>query len=311
MTVAYTDRELVLVAFGLGEAFWMAPLFSPTGAGAYAELGLNDLSAVYFATRSAPLGTAPAEVVTAAFYNFHPEKVGRYIPSVWERTTPTAVLEAQREVAGQTLLTLLGDWVGSADAREAADLVREAAERRNIAGRPLFAGYSALPWPDDSDTHLTLFHGFTLLREYRGDSHIGVLIANGVDACECGLMMAAAVAGGCECHRVFAATGIRVDVDSPPDPAVLTDREWPVEDRRAALARLVERGLLDEHGQLTHSGMAFHLELERQTDAAATMAWERTRGEQVERLMNLLQEPASLLRRSWSVGGGRIAASRG
>ena len=47
----------------------------------------------YFATRSAPLGQVPAEVVTAVFYNFSAERVRWMVPAVWEVATPALVAE--------------------------------------------------------------------------------------------------------------------------------------------------------------------------------------------------------------------------
>jgi hypothetical protein len=47
----------------------------------------------YFAGRAAPLGTAPAAVVHAVFYNFADGEVARHIPWVWEITTPTKAEE--------------------------------------------------------------------------------------------------------------------------------------------------------------------------------------------------------------------------
>jgi hypothetical protein len=305
---SYAGRELVMLVFGLGESFWVTPLFSPSTTEPYERLGLTDLSQIYFATRSAPLGTVSPEVITATFFGFHPAKIERYIPSVWENATPTEVVEAQYSVADRTLRDHLGDWIDSAPAKQAAELVRAAAQNREVAGRPLFASYAGLPWPDPADPHLTMWHGFTLLREYRGDSHIGVLVANGIDACECHLLLYAAVAGGCECHRQFARSGLRADVTTPPNPQVLTDREWPVQDRQAALGRLRERGLLTEDATITAEGMALHTQLEHDTDRASTVHWERDETDNIEQLARWLREPAQRLRQTWKIGGGRLTS---
>ncbi|MDX6362033.1 MAG: hypothetical protein QOC85_1036 [Streptomyces sp.] len=209
-----------MVAVGLGDAFWLAPLVAPLGSPRFAAIGLEDFSRMYFAVRSGPLGQVPAELVTSAFFGFHPDKVERYIPAVWNRTTPATALDTLRTVADETLRATLGDWVHSTDAATAADLLRRGAEARGTAagGRPLFAAHSALPWPDPADAHLVIWHACTLLREFRGDSHIAVLVANGIAACESHLLLAAAAAGGCDCHAAFAAMGLRVDLDTPPDP---------------------------------------------------------------------------------------------
>lgn len=298
----YADGRFVLVALGLGEAFWTAPVMNPVSRAPYERLGLDDFTETYFATRSAPLGRVPVEVVTSTFFGFHPDKVTRYLPSVWDRVAPEQVIEAQRAAADETLRQRLGDWLGSDDARESADLVRAAAENGEVGGRPLFAAYASLPWPDPQDRHLVLWHGFSLLREYRGDSHIATLVANDIDACECHLMMAAGALGGCECHAGFVGLGIAVDTETPANPDVAADREWPVEDRRAALARLCERGLLRPDGTITEAGMDLHRAIERTTDIAATSRWERRQGPGgPDRLAELIQEPVRRLLSGWSL----------
>jgi Helix-turn-helix family len=49
-------------------------------------------------------------------------------------------------------------------------------------GRPLFAGYAALPWPEDR--YLQLWHAHYLLREFRGDGHISILASEGLSGLE-------------------------------------------------------------------------------------------------------------------------------
>jgi hypothetical protein len=133
-------------------------------------------------------------------------------------------------------------------------------------------------------------------------------VANGIDACECHLLLSSAVAGGCQCHRPFARGGLRVDVVTAPNPRVLTDREWPIEDRQAALGRLRDRGLLTEDGTITAVGMALHTALEEQTDRAATLHWERTRTAEIEQLAHWMREPAQRPRQTWNIGGGRLTS---
>ncbi|MFC6605903.1 hypothetical protein ACFQFC_02445 [Amorphoplanes digitatis] len=50
----------------------------------FLALGMRNYWDGYFAGRAAPLGTAPAEVVHAIFYNFADGEVARHIPWVWE-----------------------------------------------------------------------------------------------------------------------------------------------------------------------------------------------------------------------------------
>lgn len=153
---SFADRHFATVVTGIADAFWLPPLISRSGAARFAKLGLTDFGQVYFAVRSSPLGRVPAEVVTSAFFGFHPSKVRRYIPSVWNRTTPEEVHGTLVSVADETLGAALGDWVGSPESEQAAALLRQAAEQRasGMPGRPLFAAYSSLRWPDPAKHHL-------------------------------------------------------------------------------------------------------------------------------------------------------------
>ncbi|SDY05697.1 hypothetical protein SAMN05661080_02177 [Modestobacter sp. DSM 44400] len=68
----------------------------------------------------------------------------------------------------------LPGWRESAEASEAADLARRAAEAVDVPGRPLAAANAGLPWPDAP--HLVLWQALTTLREHRGDGHLAALL---------------------------------------------------------------------------------------------------------------------------------------
>src|SRR5438445_4718170 len=101
--------------------------FVPEAGERYAALGVIGGMRGYFASRSAPLGIVPAEVVVATFYNFSPTHVAKAIPSVWDVTTPELVLAARLDAVDAALRRLLGDAVTTDEMAEAAGLAREAA----------------------------------------------------------------------------------------------------------------------------------------------------------------------------------------
>jgi hypothetical protein len=208
--------------------------FAPEGRERYGAAGLRGGWMAYFASRSAPMGAVPAEVVTATFYVFHPAMVAR-------------VVEARRAVAGAALRRLLGDAVDSETVVEAATLARQAAEGCALAGRPLLAGHAALPWPDEP--HLALWHACTLLREHRFDGHVAALLSEEVD--------------GCAANLTLAATGV-VDGEQ-----LRGFRGWPEEEWAAAAERLRLRGWLDADGRLTVAGATGRQRLEDLTDRLA------------------------------------------
>src|SRR5215470_19646153 len=63
----------------------------------------------YFASRAAPLGRVPAEVVHAAFYSFAEGEAARHIPSAWDTIPPSASLAARERGSAASVRRLLGD----------------------------------------------------------------------------------------------------------------------------------------------------------------------------------------------------------
>jgi hypothetical protein len=252
--------------------------FAPEAAEAYRDLGLKGGWMGYFASRAAPLGAASPGLVTAVFFNFHPAMVARALPDAWALASPEDVLAAQLAAADAALRRLIPEHVGSAALAEAAALAREAAEAPPLAGRPLFAALRCLPWPEQP--HLVLWHASTLLREHRGDGHVAVLTAAGLD--------------GCEAHVTQAATG------AVPRETLQSNRKWSDEEWAAAEDRLRQRGWLDADGRLTETGRAGRADIEARTDVLAEIPWRTLGPERSERLLELL---APLARAISDAGG--------
>jgi hypothetical protein len=230
--------------------------FTPFRDAAYAQIGIAHPRTGYFASRSAPLGQVPAEVVIATFFNFNPALVRRAIPSVWQVTTPERVLAARLAAADQSLRAAWADDVTGAVVQEAAALARRAAESvtGQLHGRPLFAAHTTLPWPDEP--HLVLWHAQTLLREYRGDAHVALLLTEGLD--------------GLGALITHAATG------AIPAEALRTSRAWTQPEWDAGVARLQTEGWLAEGPDLTltESGRARRQRIEQRTDELAAGAYD-------------------------------------
>ncbi|MGB2920080.1 MAG: hypothetical protein WBC15_07790, partial [Mycobacterium sp.] len=73
--------------------------FAPEARSALDELGYRGFWMGYFAARSAPFGPVPATVVTAAFYNFTPERVAKALPAAWDVAPPADALRAREQSA--------------------------------------------------------------------------------------------------------------------------------------------------------------------------------------------------------------------
>jgi hypothetical protein len=237
--------------------------FVPEARNRYRALGL-DATAGYFASRSAAFGRAPAELVIATFYNFNPALVRQALATAWETVTPEQLLAARLEAVGEAMRRGGLDTVP--DLTETLSLARRAAEAacEHLQGRPLFAAHAALPWPDEP--LLQLWHAQMLLREFRGDGHISLLLSEGV--------------GAVEALVLHAATG------TVPVPFLKRSRAWPEPDWDTAAERLRERGLLDGDA-LTPEGTDFRRHLEDRTDALAVPAYAALGEEGCERLADL------------------------
>jgi hypothetical protein len=250
------------------EPYHAVVYFAPDAREICEAIGLKGFWMGYFASRAAPLGPVPAPVVTAAFYNFHPAMVERAIPDAWQRATPARITAARLTLVDCTLRRLLGDdTVASPAVVEAASLARRAAEAASALGRPLFAAYTALAWPQEP--HLVLWHAATLLREHRGDGHVAALVNAEIDACQAHLL---AIGSGVTTHEVLQIS-----------------RRWTEPDWTRARERLQQRGWLDAHGGLTPAGMTAKQQLEDHTDVLATPPLAALSDMEQSRLLALLQ----------------------
>ena len=199
--------------------------FVPEANERYAALGLAGRSG-YFASRAAPMGEVPAEVVIATFFNFNPTLVRNAMHGVWAITTPDAVVETRLAAADAALRRAFGSLIDDPSLTQVAELAKRAALAACEAadGRPLFAGHASLPWPSDNAPHLVLWHAQSLLREYRGDGHIAALVAEGIT--------------GLEALVLHHATG------ELPIAALQGSRAWPDDAWSACVERLATRGYI-------------------------------------------------------------------
>lgn len=238
--------------------------FAPEARAALDALGYRGFWMGYFAARSAPLGAAPREVVSAIFYNFAPERVAKALPAAWEIAGPQVALQARQESAVAALRRYGLD--ADENIRVAAELAGRAARDAPLDARPLFAANLALPWPDDPLS--ALWQATTLLREQRGDAHVAVLAAAGISGRESNVLHAAA---GNVSRDYIART-----------------RDYDETSWRQHEQRLAGRGLLDDNGTLTAAGRELKNHIELTTDTLALSALDALSDDEVETLFGAL-----------------------
>jgi hypothetical protein len=240
--------------------------FAPEATDAYEALGVHGFDG-YFASRAAPMGAVPAEVVVATFFNFNPAIVHRAIPAAWSATTPAQLIAARFGAAEAALRRAVGAPLDDPSIARAAELARAASEGCRADGRPLYAGHASLSWPEGPV--LELWHAITLLREFRGDGHVACLVEAGLD--------------GLDALVFHAASG------EVPRAALQTSRQWDDAAWDGAVERLRQRGWIETDGSFTEAGATLRQRIEDRTDALALAPWAALGEEGCDELRSLVR----------------------
>ncbi|MGQ4335889.1 SCO6745 family protein [Streptomyces hayashii] len=229
----------------------------------------------YFASRAAPLGRVPAQVVHAAFYSFADGEAARHIPSAWETIPPEASVAARERGSAASLRRILGDeQAGSPGLVRAADLATKAATSAPTQGRVMFAGMRTLPVPGDPVARL--WHSATMLREHRGDGHVAALVGARI--------------GGTEAHLLDAlARGI-----DPPESFGRV-HHLPKARLAAAMDGLRQRGLVDAEDRFTDAGREIKQRVEALTDELAAPPYDALSAAELDELVAELEPLAATL----------------
>ncbi len=240
--------------FELLEPICLVTYFEDESNEELAALGHRTYWDGYFASRAAPLGRVPAQVVHAAFYSFADGEVARHIPSAWETIPPEASFAARERGSAASLRRILGDELaGSSGLVRAADLTTKAATSVPTAGRVNFAGMRAMLVPGDPVARLR--HSATMLREHRGDGHVAALLAAGI--------------GGTEAHVLSA-----LDMGIHPPESFGRIHHLPKKRLAAVMDGLRERGLVDDDGRFTDAGRETKQRIEDLTDELAAQPYD-------------------------------------
>lgn len=245
--------------------------FSEVTDQAFRALGMRNFWDGYFAGRAAPLGTAPAEVVHAVFYNFADGEVERHIPWVWQKITPTEAIAVRERASATALRQMIGNRADSPGLARIADLATRAAVSAPAEGRALYAGLKALDVPEEPVARL--WHAATLLREHRGDGHNAALLAHGI--------------GGTEAHVLLAAAlGMR-----PEEFGRL--HHLPKSQLAAVVDGLRVRGLVDAAGAFTDAGRKAKQRIEALTDDLAAVPYDALTADELDDLVAGLEPIAA------------------
>lgn len=224
------------------EAIHDVVYFAPDARERFEAVGLKGFWMGYVASRSAALGTPGPATVTAMFHGFSPALIGRALPDAWSLASRDDILDARYALA-RDILTPVLEGTDGADAAKIARELTFITRGLDVAGKPLAAAHLDLPAPDD--TIGQIWHAATAIREYRGDCHIAVLTAAGLD--------------GATANALAVAAGLV--------PAEQREkRGWSEDEWSAAFGRLGTRGWVDVEGTITDTGRAARAQIEDTTD---------------------------------------------
>ncbi len=247
--------------------------FNPEAAAEYEAVGAKGFTG-YFTSRAAPMGPVPPEVVIATFYNFSPAAVHMAMDGAWDRLDPTAMQQARWRGAKAALDATAGTVLSDAEISRAIEITRSVCDELDWSGRPLAAAnYAVLDDVDPGDHLLVLWQLVTIIREWRGDAHIGVLIAEPLTGTECTVVTHAMHGGFTKASRA-----------------------WPEDEWNFAVANLANRGWLTDEDTLTEYGKSERQRVEQRTNELAAAMWRNTGEETASELGDILDKAVDALR---------------
>lgn len=246
----------------IGWIFW-----DPGAQGELEALGVPGGMGHYIAYRGAPLASAGTEAVVAAFYSIKRELVEFSL----NHAAPHATWEEIHAARNRAVLRGIRNLAPTVEGPLAA-LSKElwsAVDALPVSGRVLFAAHKTWPRPDDQ--FVSAWNAINTLREWRGDTHFGLLIAEEVGPVEAGLL-----------H----------------DAWMGYPKEWIPRSRGAndaeitsALETLAKRGLVTD-GAVNAEGIKYRQWLEERTDQLCVPMWQEVGEDVVAKLLSTV-EPVS------------------
>ena len=266
----------------VGWIYW-----DPVGIAGYEALGVPDGAGYYIATRGAPLGAAGADVVAAAFCSTHPDFVRLGIELCEQHTTFEAAAGARDAAVRAGLEAYAPDVCDGLAAL--GDRLWAVADALPLSGRVLFAAHRRWPRPDDPLVSAWL--AVNCLREWRGDTHWAIQIADGISGTAAGVLDGA--------WRAY-------DDDWLPRSRGADDAAID-----AAIDELGARGFITD-GAVNAAGVAHRQALEDRLDDRTAITWDLLGEEATAAFLDLVEPvgPALMARVDATAGPKWMPAGR-
>lgn len=242
----------------VGWIYW-----DPAAIEAYADLGVPNGIGYYVTSRAGRLGHAGHEVVAAAYYSIHPDFVRASYDLLLAHATPDDAIRVRDDAVVAGLRRYAPEICD--DLAAMADALWDAADSLPLAGHPLFAAHLRHRRADEP--LLSAWLAVNCIREWRGDTHWALHLADDLTGTEAGVLDGA--------WRSY-------------------DGDWLPRSRGAdddalveAYARLEARGLASD-GVVNAAGIAHRKALEDRLDELAARAWRHLGEPQTERFVDLV-----------------------
>lgn len=244
----------------LGWIFW-----DERAKNALASLGVPDGLGHYITNRGAPLAMAGPEALYAAFYTIKREYIHFAINHATPHISNWYDVTVARDAVIRTGINEMTPHVVEPFGALADELWRTV-DAIPVSGRVLFAAHKS--WPRPSDPLMSAWNALNCIREWRGDTHFGILLNDNIGVVEAGLL-----------H----------------DAWMGYPKEWIPRSRGAddaeiekALANLNARGYVT-NGVVNDAGVEYRQELEHRTDVLCEIPWREFGEQNTNALLSILE----------------------
>ena len=243
----------------IGWSYW-----EPKGIKAYSELGIPNGFGYYITTRAGFLGDAGPDAVIAAYFSIHPD----FIRASYEHLHENASTIDAVRVRDEAVLQGLREYVPTIcdDLAAMSEPLWKAADALPLSGRTMFAAQLGHRRPDEP--LLDAWLAVNCIREWRGDTHWAIQIADGLTGTEAGVLDGAWRSYG---------------------------KDWLPRSRGAddealnkAYESLTKRGLAQD-GVVNKAGIVHRQELENRLDDLSTAAWQEFGEEETLSFIDLIE----------------------